>query len=279
MLRRSKTQGVVTPDLFSLEARGETTILRLRRHAFAGADLRRISQLWRFLRYESLNPSKVLVIEVPAGLLSPQSTDRALAAQRQPARDSSTESRLHQAVHREQNFLSRFSDKLSTLDSFVILTLSGRIDFPFLGPVLACDYRIVADDTIFVNRLLSRGLPPIGGLPRIMCRDVGYSAAARTLWTREHLEAERALQLGLVNEACPLAELKDRARARAETFARKPRYRLVALKRLLNAASEGRAAYSRVEQREINRYLYANRCESRPEAGAEDERRQGRASG
>lgn len=261
--RRSKTQGVVTPDLFSLEARDDVTILRFRHHNLTGANLQRIRQLWRFLSYESSSPSKVLVIEVPAGPLSPQSADRFLAAQQHPVRGRLVPHRLQQAVHREKNFLSRFSEKLVALDSFVILTLSGRIDLPFLGPALACDYRIVSDDTIFVNRLLSRGLPPIGLLPWMMNRGLGYGAAARVLWTQEQLTAERALELGLVNEVCPLAELKKRARTTAEWYAQRPGSRLVALKRLLGAASESREAYARAEERELNWYLSAMSRERR----------------
>lgn len=263
MPKRSKTRGVVTPDLFSLEARDNTTILRFRPHNLTVADPQRLRQLWRFFSYESSSPSKVLVIEVPAGLLSPQSTDRILAAQQPPERGSLAPHRLQQTIQWEKNFLSRFSEKLASLDSFVILTLSGRIDFPFLGPALACDYRIVSDDTIFVNQLLSRGLPAIGQLPWIMNRALGYGATARTLWTQEQLPAERALELGLVDQVYPLAELKERARTTAEWYAQRPGSRLVALKRLLNAASESRVEYARAEECELNRYLSAMSRERR----------------
>lgn len=256
MFKKGSTARILRPDLFSMEARDDVTVLRFRHHDLVGADLERLRQLWRFLSYESRHPSKVLLIEVPAGLLDPRNADRFLERLQQRAASTvSARLDLVEGIHREENFLSRFIERVSSLDTFVIVTLQGEIDLPFLGAALACDYRIVSDDTVFVNRVLARGLPAFGALTRSMIRFLGYGAVARTLWGEESIPAEKARRLGLVNEVNPLPGFEKRARRSADRFAQKPRSRLVAMKRLLNADRMSWDAYRRVEQREVNRCL------------------------
>ena len=256
MFKRAAAR-IARPDLFSMEAWGEATVLRLRHQEVAGADPERVRQLWSFLSYERTHPSKVLVIQIPPGLLGPENAGRFLAEQHPGAGGVSARSDLFEEAHREENLLANLIDRIGALDSLVILALQGEVDLPFLGPALACDYRVVSDDTVFVNSAVSRGLPPFGALPWFMVRALGYARAASILWGEESLGADRAHRLGLVNEVSPLAELDERVRKAADRFVRKPRARLVAIKRLLDAACGSWDAYSGVEHREVNRCLDA----------------------
>ena len=61
----------------------------------------------------------------------------------------------------------------------------------------------------------------------------------------------------------PVPGFEKRARKTADRFALKPRSRLVAMKRLLNADRLNWDAYLRVEQREVNRCLSELAGESR----------------
>lgn len=73
------------------------------------------------------------------------------------------------------------------------------------------DIRIATEHARFGVMEPKRGLFAGGGTTARLPRQLGFPAAMEFLLTAEHFPAERALELGLLNEIVPEAELMDRA--------------------------------------------------------------------
>ena len=255
----------LAPDLFIVETDGEVTSLRFLQRELAGVDLRRMQALWRFLRQQEDHPSKVLVLEAPSGLLSPQSIDDLLSRsgkgdtgdQKGPRHPGRGLWQAFEDLRREENSQIQMIERIISLDCFVIAVIQGEIDLALLGPVLCCDYQIASDDTVIVNRVLEGGLLSTGGMMWILTRRLGLGAARGLLWSGKDLSSADALSLGLLNEVAPKLELQSRAQKASRWFASKPRQRLPATKALLNAADLDLDSYLRNEQLELNRTLGA----------------------
>ena len=93
------------------------------------------------------------------------------------------------------------------------------------GLALACDIRIAAEGARFAVFQVRRGIQPDGGLTYLLPRTVGTQKAFE-LAVRgakgEFVEAEEALQLGLVAKVVPLEALMDEAMDLARSIAKGP---------------------------------------------------------
>src|SRR5258706_12012018 len=86
---------------------------------------------------------------------------------------------------------------------------------------LACDFIYASDNARFGQPEVNLGLMPGFGGTQRLSRRIGISRARELIFTGEPIKAERALELGLVNEVFPLASLMDRVRSTAEKIASK----------------------------------------------------------
>ena len=241
-------------SLFTIDRREDVTVLRFtHRRKLAGTNLARISELWSFLDSQKEDPSKVLVMEYPTNLLTPDNLDAFWAEVLKPrsVHENSADASVVASLYllREETAVSRLIRSIREIDAFVICVLQGEIDLPFLGPALACDYRIAADDTVFVSRCLDLGLPPVGALPWFLSRFVGRGKAERILLEPASVLAEAAYDLGLVNEVVPLVDLEQQVLGTARKLAARSRAALVATKRSLIAAEERLDDYLATEMR------------------------------
>ena len=84
---------------------------------------------------------------------------------------------------------------------------------------LAADLRIAAEGAQFGFPETTIGRFISGGASLLLPRIVGLSQAKRLVYTGEHIDAARALNIGLVDEIAPAAELEKRARTLAKTIA------------------------------------------------------------
>jgi len=145
--------------------------------------------------------------------------------------------------------------KLKEINQIVIHADSGAVVPLFLNISLSCDYRIVADNTVFQNPCLEIGMVPKGGGAFFLSRILGVSRAYKMMLSEEDLGANDALQLGLVDEVVPLAELRDAALRVADQFARKPVSSLRCCKRLLNYSFKDLREYLEFETEEITKAI------------------------
>jgi 2-(1,2-epoxy-1,2-dihydrophenyl)acetyl-CoA isomerase len=123
-----------------------------------------------------------------------------------------------------------------------------RIPYPVIGAIngvaagagfslaLMCDLRIASSEAAFVCAYGRIGASPDGGMTYFLPRVVGPSKALELLLTDPLISAEQALELGLVSEVVPAADLAETAQARARELAAKaPHY--VRMSKLLVAQS------------------------------------------
>jgi 2-(1,2-epoxy-1,2-dihydrophenyl)acetyl-CoA isomerase len=146
-------------------------------------------------------------------------------------------------IHRLFNNMNQIILKFMGLNKFVISVDSGRVISLFMNIGLACDYRVVADDTVFLNTYLELGLVPKGGGAYFLSNLLGCNQAARLMLLEESIDAKRALELGLVDEVVPLKSLKEAALNIAKGFALKPMASLLGIKNLLGYFRKGLADY------------------------------------
>ena len=112
-----------------------------------------------------------------------------------------------------------------------------RIEYPVIAAVngvaaaagfslaLACDLRIAGEEAAFACAYGRIGAAPDGGLTYFLPRVVGPARALELMLDDPMLSAADALELGLVTEVVPGADLLARARERAgELAAKSPHY-------------------------------------------------------
>lgn len=155
------------------------------------------------------------------------------------------------AVLRMFNAFDQCILKIQQMNQIVIHTNSGKVLPLFLNASLACDYRIVADNTIFQNPCLEFGLVPKGGGAFFLSKILGVSRAYKIMLAEEDITAHEALKLGLVDEVVSFDELRDAAFRTAEQFARKPGRSLRCCKRLLNYSLKNLREYLDFETQEL----------------------------
>ena len=123
-----------------------------------------------------------------------------------------------------------------------------RIPYPVIGAIngvaagagfslaLMCDLRIASAEAAFVCAYGRIGASPDGGMTYFLPRVVGPAKAVELLLTDPLLNADQALDLGIVSEVVPADELGEAAGAKARELAAKaPHY--VRMAKLLVAQS------------------------------------------
>ena len=92
------------------------------------------------------------------------------------------------------------------------------------------DIRIAADTATFSYAEVRFGFSGNGGALQWLPRQVPYAKAMEWLLTGKVVDAQEALQAGLINEVVPLAQVRDRALEVAQQLAKLPPLTLRAIK-------------------------------------------------
>jgi 2-(1,2-epoxy-1,2-dihydrophenyl)acetyl-CoA isomerase len=131
-----------------------------------------------------------------------------------------------------------------------MVRLIGRSDTPFIaalnGPAagvglafaLTCDLAVAAEGAVIVPAFGRLGLVPEVGTSWALTRALGYRRAFAYYVGGEHIDARRALELGLVNEVVPGGELLAAADRWCDRIASLPRHALPIAKPLLRGAAD-----------------------------------------
>jgi enoyl-CoA hydratase/carnithine racemase len=124
-----------------------------------------------------------------------------------------------EAMLAEPKILNRAMLRRTDFTTPVIGALRGTVVAGGMELALACDLRVIADDSTLGLSEVKRGLiPAAGGIARIS-RQVCWAAAAEILLIGERISAADALRIGLVNRVVPSAEVLATAQALAQTMA------------------------------------------------------------
>ena len=94
----------------------------------------------------------------------------------------------------------------------VVVAVQGLVLTIAIEMMLGCDVVIAADDCRFRQLEPKRGLAVFGGAHVRYVERAGWGNAMYHLLRADEFDAQRALQLGLVQEVVPAGEQRDRAR-------------------------------------------------------------------
>ena len=216
-------------DFFSAKRLGHIIMIRFKENLlFYASDLSAKEKVLKYLDLVSENDSiKVVVI---LGFPYKSGCEEYLEFYRQVF-----EAKLgQQAINRMYNAVNQLITKIVKLNKIVIHGDSGRVISMFLNVSLACDYRIVADNTVFENPCLRLGLVPKGGGAYFLSKILGPGKALDMLLSEKDFTAHEALRLGLVDKVVPSEKLVESSLDKAKEFAQKPTHTLSGVKSLLN---------------------------------------------
>jgi 2-(1,2-epoxy-1,2-dihydrophenyl)acetyl-CoA isomerase len=141
---------------------------------------------------------------------------------------------------------------LARLDAPVIAAVNGTAAGAGLGLVLAADLAIAARGAKFVLAYTGVGLTPDAGCSFLLPRAVGYKRAMELLLTNRVLDAQQALDWGLVNQVVDDERLAESAAALATRLAAGPVGAYGGVKRLLAEAEPAFEAQLARESRSIS---------------------------
>jgi enoyl-CoA hydratase/carnithine racemase len=127
-------------------------------------------------------------------------------------------------------------DAIESLDVPVIAALEGFVLGGGIELALACDLRIASSTAEFGFPEASLGLAMDLGGGQKLPGFVGEGMAKYLLLTGERIDAERALEIGLVEECVRKERFDDRIEALEDRLASQPTYALALAKRQVQAA-------------------------------------------
>ena len=101
----------------------------------------------------------------------------------------------------------------------VVVAVQGPAIGGGLGVALVGDFRVACEEARFSANFTRLGFHPGFGLSVTLPRLVGLQAAQRLFYVGERINGRQALDIGLVDELVPKAQLLDRALALAQEIA------------------------------------------------------------
>lgn len=122
---------------------------------------------------------------------------------------------------------------LHRMDKPVVCALNGPAAGYGMDMALGCDIRIASDRAKLGAVFVRRGVLPESGGTWYLPRLVGWAKAAEIAFMGDVLDAERSLELGLVNRVVPHDDLMDEVRTVATRIASNAPYSVQATKRMM----------------------------------------------
>lgn len=159
------------------------------------------------------------------------------------------------ALHRMFRCYDQLVLRIVGSNQFFIEVGCGDIILQTFNVGLACDYRIVTDETVIHNPSIGLGLMAKGGGAYFLKKMLGHSKAYEILLSSEGILAEEALTLGVVDKVVPHEGFEDAVRKIAQYFCQKPGTTLAGLKKFLNYPLKDLKDYLEFENHELLRIL------------------------
>ena len=134
------------------------------------------------------------------------------------------------------NGIQRIPLALYNLDVPTIAAVNGPAVGAGCDLTMMCDMRIASEKAKFGEVFLNLGIIPGDAGSWFLLRRLGHQKAADLTFSGRMVEAEEALELGMVLELVPHEKLMERARERAAVIAAKPPRAVRIAKRLMRNA-------------------------------------------
>lgn len=141
-------------------------------------------------------------------------------------------------MHLSTHLYSRIIRGMATLEKPIIGALNGDAAGAGCNFALACDLLIASENARLIQVFVRRGLVADAGGTFFLPRLIGLSKAKELMFSGEAVDAQRALELGLVMKVVPPGELMDEAMDLAQRLACGPTRALGMIKRMLNRSFE-----------------------------------------
>ncbi|HEY9679439.1 MAG TPA: enoyl-CoA hydratase-related protein [Drouetiella sp.] len=126
--------------------------------------------------------------------------------------------------------------KLRKIEKPVIAAVNGVAAGAGASLAFACDLRVAAENTSFIQSFTKVGLVPDSGSTFLLPRLIGATKAFELMLSADKLDAQEALRLGLVNKLVPAENVLSEAIAWAEKLAAGPTKAFGLTKRAVNRA-------------------------------------------
>ncbi len=126
--------------------------------------------------------------------------------------------------------------QIVTMEKPVIASVNGIAAGAGCNLALACDYRIASDAAKLGETFVKIGLHPDWGGTWLLPRLAGRSRAAELLMTGRIVDANEALEIGIVDRVVPAAELATETAKLAQSIAAAPPIAVAGIKRALTAS-------------------------------------------
>jgi 2-(1,2-epoxy-1,2-dihydrophenyl)acetyl-CoA isomerase len=126
--------------------------------------------------------------------------------------------------------------RLRKMEKPVIAAINGVAAGAGASLAFACDIRIAADNSTFVQSFSRVGLVPDSGATFVLPRLIGLTKAYELMITADKIDSAEALRLGLLNKVVPAADLMKEAEAFAAKLAKGPTKAFGLTKRAMNRA-------------------------------------------
>ncbi|MBB3869519.1 enoyl-CoA hydratase/isomerase family protein [Parageobacillus toebii NBRC 107807] len=138
----------------------------------------------------------------------------------------------------EMNRISRAAfSKIENASKPVIAAINGLALGGGCELALVCDLRICSDKAKFAFPEVNLGIIPGGGGTQRLQRIVGQGVAKELLYFGEMIDAQRALDIHLVNKVVPSDQLLPTAKEWAGKLAKKPAIAMRMLKEAVNTGA------------------------------------------
>ncbi|MDR1472057.1 MAG: enoyl-CoA hydratase/isomerase family protein [Synergistaceae bacterium] len=124
--------------------------------------------------------------------------------------------------------------KIRAIRKPVIASLHGVVASGACSLALLCDFRVASDDLLFVEAFMNIGLVPDMGYTYVLSRYIGFGRLTEFLMTSKLINAETALDLGMVNIVTARENLQNETMAFAKKLAALPQDAVSLTKALIN---------------------------------------------
>jgi trans-feruloyl-CoA hydratase/vanillin synthase len=148
-----------------------------------------------------------------------------------------TEARGLGAVRRSQREAFGWWRRLRWYQKPTIAMVNGWCFGGGYGPLFACDLAFAAEEAQFGLSEINWGILPGGGATKVATELLSFRHAMYHAMVGENVDGKRAAEWGLVNEALPLARLKDRVTEVANSLLEKNPVALKAAKDAIRRVS------------------------------------------
>jgi 2-(1,2-epoxy-1,2-dihydrophenyl)acetyl-CoA isomerase len=167
------------------------------------------------------------------------------------------------ALSRVESTLNQYILAIVQYNKFVVSAVRGSVITEFLGTILAGDYKIAAENTVFSFPHFKNGLPPRGAVGFFIPRYTGLSRAKEILLQGNPIDAKRARELNLIDQVIPNDSFEEKCLEIAKKFTELPSNIIAMTKNLMFSNIKQLEEYLKLESSLTN--IYQVKLPEKPE--------------